>query len=201
MTPQPSQSPQADSAGAPPSDAPADPGRLVPVSESIKYRRRAQQAENRLQEIEQHVVELKAQMDHRSEELALAEAQRDEARSQLVAAANQRSAERYLMEAGVVDLEAANLLLSKRLDLAGDPDDEAIRRNVEQLLLDKPFLLRPAASLPPSTASPRSERLGPFAQLAQAAERAVRTGSRRDVAEYLRLRRQGAAATRRPGAK
>ena len=87
------------------------------------------------------------------------------------------------------------------MDLSAELDDEAIRRGVEQLLLDKPFLARPSAPLPPSTASPRSERTGSFAQLAKAAERAVQTGSRRDVAEYLRLRRQGAAAVQRPGAK
>ena len=187
-----------------PADAPANPAdqvRLVPVAESIKYRRRAQQAEGRLQELEGQLVELRKQIDGRSEELALAEAQRDEARVQLVAAGNQRATERLMTEAGVVDLEAAGLLLSKRMDLAGELDDETLRRGVEQLLLDKPFLLRPAASLPTATASPRSEKPGPFAQLAHAAERAVRTGSRRDVAEYLRLRRQGATATRRPGAK
>ncbi len=173
----------------------------MPVSESIKYRRRAQQAENHLQQVEQQLAELKGQLDHRNEDLALAEAQRDEARTQLLVAGNQRAVERLLMEAGVVDLEAAHLLLSKRMDLAAEPDDEAIRRGVEQLLLDKPFLVRPAGALPPSSASPRPEKPGPFAQLAQAAERAVRTGSRRDVADYLRLRRQGAVAVRRAGAK
>lgn len=185
-------------------DAAAGPegeSRLVPVAESIKYRRRAQQAEGRLHEFEQQLTELRGQLDCRSEELAVAESQRDEARVQLVATANQRRAERLMTEAGVVDLEAAGLLLSKRMDLAAELEDEAIRGGVEQLLLDKPFLVRPSAPLPPSTASPRSEKPGSFAQLTKAAERAVQTGSRRDVAEYLRLRRQGAAAVQRPGGK
>jgi hypothetical protein len=199
MTQPPSQSTQVDRPASPPPNAPPEEGRLVPVSESIKYRRRAQQAENQLQQVEQQLAELKAQLDHRNEDLALAEAQRDEAGNQLLVAGNQRGVERLLMEAGVVDLEAAHLLLSKRMDLAAELDDEAIRRNVEQLLLDKPFLLRPAGALPSSTASPRSEKTGPFAQLAQAAERAVRTGSRRDVAEYLRLRRQGTVPRPRSG--
>lgn len=184
-----------------PADAPEGEGKLVPVAESIKYRRRAQQAEGRLHELEQQLADLRAQLDHRNEELAVAEAQRDEARVQLVATGNQRRAERLMIEAGVVDLEAASLLLSKRIDLAGELEEEAVRRGVEQLLLDKPFLVRPSASLPPSTASPRSEKPGSFAQLTKAAERAVQSGSRRDVAEYLRLRRQGAAAVQRPGAK
>ncbi len=191
----------ASSAGPTPADAPEAEGKLVPVAESIKYRRRAQQAEGRMHELEQQLTDIRTQLDRRNEELAVAEAQRDEARVQLVAAANQRSAERLLAEAGVVDFEAAGLLLTKRMDLTAELDEEAIRRGVEQLLVDKPFLVRPSAALPPATASPRSERTGPFAQLAQAAERAVQTGSRRDVAEYLRLRRQGAVAVQRPGAK
>ena len=187
-----------------PNDTAASPegeGKLVPVAESIKYRRRAQQAEGRLHELEQQLTELRSQADRRTEELATAEAQRDEARVQLVTAGNQRSAERLLAEAGVVDFEAAGLLLAQRMDLSSEPDDEAIRRGVEQLLLDKPFLVRPSAPLPPATASPRPEKTGSFARLAKAAERAVQTGSRRDVAEYLRLRRQGTLAVQRPGAK
>jgi hypothetical protein len=208
MTQQPTQPTPADAAApAPPAPPPAaqaagpEPdAKLVPVTESIKYRRRAQQAEGRLHELEQQLTDLRAQLEHRGEELAVAEAQRDEARVQLTAAGNQHRAERLLAEAGVVDFEAAGLLLAKRMDLAGDLEDEAIRRGVEQLVLDKPFLVRPAAALPRATASVRSERPGSFAQLTRAAERAVQTGNRRDVAEYLRLRRQGAAAVQRPGA-
>ena len=73
--------------------------------------------------------------------------------------------------------------------------------SVEQLLLDKPFLVKRATPLPPATASARADRPGTFAQLAQAADRAVRTGDRRDVAEYLRLRRQGADAARPAGGR
>lgn len=196
--------PQPDQASAaeptPPAAADGE-SRLVPVAESIKYRRRAQQAEVRLHELEQQLKDVAAQLEGRSEELAVAEAQRDEARMQLTAAGNQRSAERLLAEAGVVDLEAAGLLLGKRMDLGEELDAEAIRRGVEQLLLDKPFLAHRSAPLPPSTASPRSSQAGSFAQLAEAAEQAVRSGSRRDVAEYLRLRRQGAAAAARAARK
>jgi hypothetical protein len=209
MTQQPTQPTPADAPVSPPAAArpaaeapsPEADGKLVPVAESIKYRRRAQQAEGRLHELEQQLTDLRTQLEHRGEELAVAESQRDEARVQLTATANQRCAERLLAEAGVVDFEAAGLLLAKRMDLAGDLEDEAIHRGVEQLLLDKPFLARPSAALPPATASPRSERPGSFAQLTRAAEQAVQTGSRRDVAEYLRLRRQGATALQRPGAK
>ena len=56
-----------------PQDAPAEP-KLVPVGESIKYRRRAQQAESKTTELQQQLDDLKGQLEHRNEELAVAEA-------------------------------------------------------------------------------------------------------------------------------
>jgi hypothetical protein len=180
------QEPQVDSDGA---------GKLVPVGESIKYRRRAQQAETRLTELEQQLKGLQSQLDGRGEELAAAEAQRDEARSSLVEAQNRSCAERLLLQSGVVDLETATMLLSKRVDLASDVDAQDLTTKVEQLLLDKPFLRgvgEGERSLPPKTASQRQGRQGMPGRLAQAAQQAVTTGNRRDIAQYLRLRRQAA---------
>jgi len=164
---------------------------LVPVGESIKYRRRAQQAEARLQELEQQLEETQAQMNSQKEQLAAAEAQRDEATVQLTVAENRMAAERMFGEAGVVDIETASLLLAKRLDLGEPQETDVLAQNVEQLLLDKPFLRNaPAGSLPSSTATARPSRPGMASQLAQAAFRAIESGDRKDVAEYLRLRRQ-----------
>ncbi len=175
--------------------------KLVPVAESIKYRRRAQQAESRLQEFGQQLEDLQTQLEGRSEELAAAEAQRDEARQTLLATENRLSVQRALSEAGVVDLETASLLLSKRMNFDEGLGGDAIARGVEQLLLDKPFLRDGTAghsgSLPPGTASPRSAVTTPGTQLAQAAERAARSGSRKEVADYLRLRRQVALSRER----
>ena len=89
--------------------------KLVPVGESIKYRRRAQQAEIRVQEMEQKLNDLQTQLDRRTEELAAAESQRDEATSQLISSENRLVIERLLNEAGVIDLETASLLLSKKM--------------------------------------------------------------------------------------
>ena len=172
---------------APKQDTPA---RKSPVAESIKYRRRAQQAEGRLQQYEQELEESRASLARRAEELASAEAQRDEAMQQLTASQNRLAAQRLLGEAGVVDIEAASLLLSKRIDLGGEVSADQIGRGVEELLLDKPYLLESAATLPPSTASARDASAGVTARLARAAEQAAKTGGRRQVAEYLRLRRQ-----------
>ncbi len=174
--------------------------RLVPVAESIKYRRRAQQAETRLQELEQRLTDLQAHLECRNDELATAESQRDEARHQLGAAEGRLAAERMLAAAGVVDVETASLLLAKRIDFGDDLDRDAIERAVEQIMLDKPFLRGAGAALPPATASLRSPQTSPAAQLASVAERAARTGDRRDVAEYLRLRRHASRAGARPAA-
>ena len=153
--------------------------------------RPAGQMETRPRTFEQKIDDLQAQAERRSEELATAEAQRDEAISRLTAAENRLSADRMLAAAGVVDVETASLLLSGRVDLDGETDTDDISRAVEQLLVDKPFLLaRQSAPLPPKTASAKGSDAASAAQLAEAAEIAARTGDRRHVAEYLRLRRR-----------
>ncbi len=48
----------------------------------------------------------------------------------------------------------------------------------------------PNPGFPPPTTAPRAPAAGRAAQLAAAAKKALQTGNRRDVAEYLRLRRQ-----------
>ena len=167
-------------------------GRMVPVAESIRYRRRAEQAETKLSEVEQQLKDAQSQLEKRVEELATAEAQRDEARLGLTVTENRMSAERLLTQAGVVDMETASLLLSKRVDLSEPVDQADIQRHVEQLLLDKPFL-RAGGTLPPRTASHRPVQQTATAKLTSAAQRAAISGNRRDIAEYLRLRRQTAA--------
>jgi hypothetical protein len=136
------------------------------------------------------LADLQAALAERTAALGAAEAQRDEARARLVEAENRRAAERLLGASGVVDLEAAELLLGRRIDLTAEElDTAALRRSIEQLLLDKPFL-RAARPLPGRTGGVR--RAGHSGELADAAERAARSGDRRDVAEYLRLRRSAA---------
>ncbi|MBN1941811.1 MAG: hypothetical protein JW849_00795 [Phycisphaerae bacterium] len=139
-------------------------------------------------ELQQKVQQLSEALQRREDELATAEAQRDEIHTRLCEAENRIAAERALMQAGAVDTEAATLLLARRVDLAGDVTPEELAAAVEQLLLDKPFLRAQPAAMPPAT---RTGRDGPSAtaRLADAAERAVASGNRRDVAEYLRLRR------------
>ena len=147
-------------------------------------------AETNNEEASLQVHELKAQLQQRNDELAAAEAMRDEANSRLIETENRLAAERRMSEAGVVDMQAASVLLAERIDLAGEHEDEAISTAVDRLLLDKPFLRRPAGGLPPASASARTGETAAAGQLADAAERAAKSGDRKDVAEYLRLRRQ-----------
>jgi hypothetical protein len=170
---------------------PHDGGKKVPVAESIKYRRRAQQAESRIEELEQKLTDLQTQFEARGEELATAEAQRDETAVQLTVAENRMAAQRLLAEAGAVDIEAATLLLDRRMDFSEPLRGESLAQSVEQLLVDKPFLCRPAgATMPPMTSPPRDSAETPGAQMTRAARRALQSGNRRDIAEYLRLRRR-----------
>jgi hypothetical protein len=179
----------------PAADTPQDESgenKLVPVAEAIRYRRRAQQAETRLEQFEQQLQELQSQMTQRDEQLAAADALRDETATQVTILENRLAAERLLGKTGVVDLETADMLLSHRLDFSEPLDGDTLRRGVEQLLLDKPFLRSLGdANLPGPTAGVRG-RDNTAAQLSEAAEAAARTGDRRDVARYLRLRRQAA---------
>ncbi len=171
----------------------ASSSRLVPVSESIKYRRRAQQAESKLQQLEQKLEDLQTQFDNRNEQLATAESHRDEIASQMEELENRTEAERRLFQAGVVDIETASMLLSKKMNFTGPIDTEGLSHNIEQLLLEKPFLRANSgtitSSLPSSTASAKPSQHGSASRLACAAQKAVKTGCRKDIAEYLRLRR------------
>ena len=165
--------------------------KLIPVGEAIKYRRRAQQAEQKLQQIEQQLNDVQTQFESRLEQLATAEAQRDELQHQLETTRSRGCAERMLYDAGVVDIEAAMALLERRTGLSEELDDEKLGHVVGQLLQDKPFLLAAQTAAPSNkTASPRLQRAGHNARLAQAASQAANSGKARDVAEYLRLRRQ-----------
>jgi hypothetical protein len=165
-------------------------GKLVPVIEAVKYRRRAQKAEGKLAELEQQLKAARSEFEGRLEQLATAEAQRDELQQQLDLQRLRSLAQRELSAAGVADLDAALTLLEKRLPLSEEVEEGQLAQAVEQLVADKPFLLRAQAALPGATASPRVSGNG-VTRLAQVAGRARGSGSRRDLAQYLRLRRQG----------
>ena len=164
--------------------------KVVPVGESIRYRRRAQQAEKKAQQLEQQLQEAQAQIEQRLEQLATAEAQRDEMADRVTQIEHRRRLEQTLLNCGVNDLEAAVLLLEKDGALSPDADEPTIQAAVEKLLINRPHLCsHPSGTLPQRTASGK-HRPTPQAQLVRTAERAARSGDRRDIVQYLRLRRQ-----------
>jgi hypothetical protein len=148
----------------------------------------------RIEDYQRRIDELAANLQQRTDELAAAEAMRDEANSHLTTVENRLAAQRRMGAAGVIDLDAASDLLARRIDMSEPLDVDAVNDAVDRLLLDKPFLRRPEGSLPPASASARDGAGAAAGRLADAAQRAARSGDRKDVAEYLRLRRQASPA-------
>ena len=155
-----------------------------------------EQDKSHQQDLQQQVSDLQSQIDKRSDELATAEAQRDEANMHTIQLENRMAAERLLSQCGAVDIETASLLLASRIKLNEDIQPQEISRAVEELLLDKPFLrgsqTGSVSPMPPLTSAPRDQG-SQTANLASAAQRAAASGNRKDIAEYLRLRRQMSA--------
>ncbi|NLH16360.1 MAG: hypothetical protein GX455_07265 [Phycisphaerae bacterium] len=147
--------------------------KVVPVSEAIRYRKRAQAAEQQAEELSQTVEQLRR--EHRQ----LAE--------QLQATRNEEELSKRLTAAGVTDIEVGVLLARKRMEEDGDLDDA-----IERLRKDKPYLfatgLRQTSAAPKKTAGAR-ERTGTSPTIAQAAQQAAASGRRSDVHEYMRVRR------------
>jgi hypothetical protein len=137
------------------------------------------------------IEELQRRLDELQSQVTQGAAERDQLGRQAAESANLLRATRALHAAGVTDMETAEALLGRRMDLAGQLDDAALTGGVEALLAEKPFLrTAPAAvpPLPPASAGVRPDDAdaGP---VQRAAEQAARSGNRRDLAEYLRLRR------------
>lgn len=168
----PPDAPAADGDGAGP---PPDDDRRAQVSQSVRYRQQARQAEAR-------AGELKAQLDEQR-----ATAQR--LQTELAAARRQGELARLLAGRGVVDIDAAVLLAEQRA--GGQEPSELL---VEQLLKDKPYLLSPASPGEPNAARtiPTQGRRGqrtPLEVLRLAARRAAEAGRGPELEKYMRLRR------------
>ncbi len=150
----------------------------VPVSEAIRYRRRAQAAERSVEDLRGRLEQAetaRAALAHRVEAL--------EEEGSLV---------RRLAEAGAVDLEAALLLARERRSASPEEDAEAV---VTRLRREKTYLFAPASAMPPSaammpTAGVKAPVDGRRMTVEQAARRAKETGDARDLCAYLRVRRQ-----------
>jgi len=173
------------------------------VRESIKYRRRAQEAERRVESLEAELADLRRERDEFARRL---EEERDATRSEaqalqgrLEAIERDRHLERGFLKAGCVDVEAAMALARERLaDQEWPSDLEAFTRS----LLDEKLYLRgetssgaaaPAASgsgLPPRTPGIKAGSASAHRRfLDRLADQARRTGHPKDVMTYMRARR------------
>jgi hypothetical protein len=100
------------------------------------------------------------------------------------------SVHRALVDAGPVDLDAVALVIEASVGHAGaEPDAANVARAVEDLRRSRPALFRPAASGRSAAMATRVERAASN-PLADAAQRARRSGDRAALVEYLRLRRR-----------
>jgi len=149
--------------------------KLVPISESIRYRKRAQNAEKKVGIL--------------SEQLAHTESETTKISEQLNNIQLEQKLAQKLTAAGVIDLEVALLVSKARL---GGSDELDFDKVVEQLKKEKQYLFtNEAAGVTgiQKTAGAKERTISSQAILERAAKRAAVTGNRTDLQEYLKLRR------------
>ena len=148
--------------------------KLVPVAESIRYRKRAQSAERQVEALSEQLSESKSQADRMAEELN--------------GIRSEHEIVRKLAGCGAVDLEAAILIAKAKLEDEPQADLDGV---IEQLKIEKQYLFveghGPSAARKTSGARDRVQNSQ--AALERAAGKAATTGNRADLQEYLKLRR------------
>jgi hypothetical protein len=171
------------------------------VQESIRYRRRAQEAERRAEALEAEVLALREAEDGHAgaleQELAQVRGEAESLRSQMEMVQRDRALERELARAGCTDTETALALARERL--AGGPPPEDLTALARGLLEEKPHLRAapdtparvPATrGLPPRTVAPQPPaQATPRRQADRLAEQARQSGSATDLMAYMRARR------------
>lgn len=156
-------------------DKPGDGAdRLVPVSEAIRYRKRAQAAEQQVSKLDQHLSELREQLS--------------EARDTITSLDRRQAIDQHLAQADTIDIEAARLLTEIAVEQMADPD---VAQAVAELRRNKPYLFRRQDG--PATPMPARGDVVQT-QADHAAQEAAVTGDRRDLLRYLRLRRSSEAS-------
>ena len=148
--------------------------KFVPVAESIRYRKRAQSAEKKVEALAEELAESKTQAAKMSEQLKGIQAE--------------QKIMRKLAAAGAVDLEAAVLIARARIEDEPEADLDGV---VEQLKKEKQYLFTNAGGVATAkkTAGAKERVANSQTVLDAAAKRAATTGSRIDLHRYLRLRR------------
>ena len=151
-----------------------DATKLVPVTESIRYRRRAQSAEKKSESLAEQLTEASQKIGRLEQDLSELQVE--------------QTLVRKLAAAGAIDLETAVLVAKARLEGHGKADVDAC---VEQLRREKAHLFGSVAETATfrKTAGAKDRVKQTQTALEQAAARAAKTGSRADLQHYLKLRR------------
>ena len=152
----------------------SDNMKLVPVAESIRYRKRAHSAEKKIEVL--------------TEQLAQAQTQTAELSGQLGETQAEHKLMRKLAAAGTVDLEAAVLIAKAMIQ---DQDQADLDSVIEQLKKEKRYLFGSADGVMAATkiAGAKQRQTNNQTILERAAKKAATTGNRADLQEYLKLRR------------
>ena len=151
-----------------------DAGKLVPIAESIRYRRRAQSAEKQAQDLTEQLTRANETISQMSQDLE--GLQRDQELT------------RKLSAAGATDLEAALLVAKARMkDLSNADIDTCI----EQVKNEKRHLFGPTSETATQrrTAGAKDRITHSQTTLQRAAAQAAQSGNRADLQHYLKLRR------------
>jgi hypothetical protein len=150
--------------------------KLVPVAESIRYRKRAQSAEKKVEAMAEELAEAKDAAAKMSEQLKNVQTEQ-----KLI---------HKLAAAGALDLEAAVLIAKARIE--DGPEQEAdLDGVIEQLRKEKQYLFTSVGGTATAkkTAGAKERVANSQAVLDTAAKRAATTGNRTDLQKYLKLRR------------
>ena len=155
-----------------------DEGQVVPVSEAIRYRKRAQVAEQQVEKLSKQLSETRQEFDDVCRRL-------DETRVE-------GELTEQLVDAGVNDMEVARLLVKKRLDGVAD-DGHDVASVVDKLKSERPGLFDGQEQndniVPGPTAGVRGSNDAGKGTLSRLASKASESHSRKDLQEYMRLRR------------
>ncbi|QQE13587.1 hypothetical protein JD969_09050 [Planctomycetota bacterium] len=143
----------------------------VPVSEAIKYRKRAQVAEKMLTEMQDKVGSLSDELKETEETVKYLE--------------RKQHINSLLAQEEAIDLDAARLLTEIAIESMDEPD---IEETIKDLRESKPYLFRSKHSICAS-AMPANEYIQNN-EIETAAVSATQTGNRADLLRYLRIKRK-----------
>ncbi|MBN1974205.1 MAG: hypothetical protein JW787_11235 [Sedimentisphaerales bacterium] len=154
--------------------ADSDESRLVPVTESIRYRKRAQSAEKKVEEL--------------TELLSQSQKQASSLNEQLNGIRTEQKLTQKLIAAGTVDVESAVLVAKAKMNEHEDTDVDDV---IEQLKKDKQYLFKNTGenAVSSKTSGAKNRTNDVYTVLANAARKAANSGSRKDLQEYLKARR------------